>query len=51
MMSHQIGCQVTTSRSVQRPLYIGHLCLKAEETPLDYQRHLPGPESEAGGRP
>ena len=50
MTSRQIGCQVTTSRSVQRPPFFGQLCHEAEETPLDSQRYLLVADSETRGR-
>lgn len=49
MMTHQIGCQVATTRLVQRPPNFGHLHLGADKTPLVYQRNLSLPDCQVGG--
>ena len=46
MMATQVGCQVATSRGVQRPPYYRAFLLDAEETPLVSQRLLSLPDSE-----
>jgi len=51
MMATQFGCQVATSRDVQRPLYSRAFSLDAEETPLVSQRLLSLLDIEAGGQP
>lgn len=49
MMTTQVGCQVATSRVVQRPPYCRVFSLDAEETPLVSQRLLSMSEIETGG--
>jgi hypothetical protein len=51
MMATQVGCQVVTSRNVQRPPYSRVFSLDEEETPLVSQRLLSLPDIETGGQP
>jgi hypothetical protein len=49
MMARQIGCQVATTRLVQRPPYFGHFHLGVDKTPLVSQRNLSLPDCQVGG--
>jgi len=51
MMTHQIGCQVATTRRVQGLPYFGQFHLGADKTPLVIQRNLSLPDCQVGGTP